>query len=172
MSDLRQYFGEHNPFWRTKGTDQLAKREYYFYTHRRRTPGLMGKISLGFIAFTTVYGAYAIKKVRAERERGKVVAYEFKRKSLPFVQAVHDRQFLAVKQRMDWLEEELFKNNPEELRALKRLYHDPMMWTDSSSRGFMHMGGVQKSYKNAWRMNQDWLIGHDSYRQNEAGSHY
>mmetsp|Transcript_7004 Transcript_7004/g.6853 ORF Transcript_7004/g.6853 Transcript_7004/m.6853 type:complete len:116 (+) Transcript_7004:182-529(+) len=113
----------------------------------------------------------SFKKARAERDRGRIILYEYKRKSIPFLQAIEDRRFLAGQQRKEWLIDALFEDK-EEMLALKRLYNDPTVWPGTQEPGHWHYGGVQRSYKGVWGQLQDWSYGNDPYRRNIPSSHF
>lgn len=175
MSDetsLHQYNREFNPFWRAKGTESLSRRNYLFYTQRRSTPGTMSKFSLGFMTMMTFYGVWCIKSYRMEKERVKMIEFEYQRRTTPFLQAIEDRRNLVFDQRESWLRKELFKDNPEELKALERLYNNPMSHVGDHKTGNMYMGGVPRSYKGHWRQNQDWMTGVDLHRKNIPNEHF
>jgi hypothetical protein len=121
-----------------------------------------------------LYGGYALRKYRFERERSKIVEFEYKRKAIPFLQAIQDRRQLALDQRREWLFTELYKDKPEELLYLQRLYNDPTIHGGSGGkdRAFIHFGGVQKSYKSMKGGIADFGQGYDGYMQNKPGEHY
>lgn len=161
----------HNPAWRARGPEWHERRHSLFYTSRRRIPGTISKLSLAAMFTSALYGTFSFKRVRGGKDRSKMVEYEYKRKSVAFLQAIEDRKYLANEKRKGWLLEELFEDK-EELLALKRLYNDPSIWTGAATRGFYHNGGVQKSYKSRFGHAQDFSLGNDSYRQNIAGTHF
>lgn len=175
MSDSDNIFHkyrQHNPFWKEKAASYTGRREALFYKPKVYTPGYFSKLSIGFVIGAMIIGIHEVKKFRTERDRSKAVAYEFKRKSVPFLQAVEDRKFLAVEHRRKLLLESLFTDS-EEYHALMRHYNDTTVWPGAGpERAFLHFGGTQRSYKNTWRHQLDYLNGSDGHMQNRPEDHY
>jgi hypothetical protein len=165
-------YKDHNPLWRARAPVYLERREELFYTLKRRTPGLFSKASIVFTVFGMVYGMHILKRTRSEQDKLFMVNYEYKRKALPFLQAVEDRRYLVIEQRKKWLSEELFKNRHEEYLALSRLFHDPTAWVQPFTRTSIFLGGIPKTYKGLSRGLLDSLSGKDTYTKNTTDSHF
>ncbi|CAG9326188.1 unnamed protein product [Blepharisma stoltei] len=164
-------YKDHNPYWKARGPAYNERRHQLFWTARRRIPGTVSKLSLACLFTCFFYGVYSFKKARTERDRGRMILYEYKRKSIPFLQAIEDRRFLASEKRKEWLVDALFEDK-EEMLALKRLYNDPTAYPGPQTPGHWHYGGTQRSYKAAWGQFQDWSYGNDAYRRNIPSAHF
>lgn len=161
----------HNPYWRA-GSNYNSYRSYLFATYDKKVPGGFAKIITGLMWFTFWYGAYRINCWKGERDRMKMVSYEFKRKVTPFLQAIQDRKYLVAQEREQWLQKELFKGREEELAALQRTYNDPYIFDTGKAQGYLHYWGIQRSYKSKPRYFLDTSTGMDPYRQNVPTEHY
>lgn len=172
QNSIFEDFKDHNPYWKARAPSYIERREYLFYTHKRRTPGLFSKASTVFVIFLAGYGLHVLKRSRKEKEKMSMVSYEFQRKGLPFLQAIEDRRFLALEMRKNWFLDELFKDNREEFLALKRTYNDPAMWLEPHDRTSIYMNGIPKNYKGPLRGNLNFLAGNDSYQKNVPDAHF
>ena len=98
MGDNETLFGKyryHNPFFRARGQMDQRRKEL-FTLQRNKIPGAFSKASFAAIWFSMLYGCYCFKRFRREKERYETVAYEYRRKVTPFIQAIEDRQFLVT----------------------------------------------------------------------------
>jgi hypothetical protein len=163
----------HNPFFTGRDKKWDARRSYLFTTQRKSVPGWWSRVSIGFCLFGFFYGSYALTTYRHEKERARVVGFEYARKATPFLQAIEDRRYLVAVKRQKWLEEELFKHNPDELRALRRTYNDPTVWVGAGGqKADLHFAGIESSYKGLPRQKLDFLFGRDKFAQNVPQDHF
>lgn len=165
-------YKDHNPFWRARSPSYLNRRNEIFITFRKNTPGLIPKLCWAGSALLFFIGFIELYKARQRRERFQMINYEFNRKSLPFLQAIEDRRYLAAEQRKDWVLDEMFKDNNEEYLYLKRLYVNPSIWVPPFSRVSVYMGGVTRSYKSTSRKILTGIRGSDDYVRNVPGTHF
>ena len=170
--NIFQNYKDFNPFWRARSPSYLERRHQLFYTLKRRTPGLYSKASWALLVFCGIYCHSLLQVARKEKENVNLVSYEYRRKGLPFLQAVEDRRFLALSQKEQWIQDELFKDNKEEYLALSRIFHDPTVWMPPFERTSIYLGGIPTTYKGIARSNLTTIVGKDQYAKNIPGTHF
>jgi hypothetical protein len=63
QNSIFEDFKDHNPYWKARAPSYIERREYLFYTHKRRTPGLFSKASTVFVIFFSSIWIACIEKV-------------------------------------------------------------------------------------------------------------
>mmetsp|Transcript_31467 Transcript_31467/g.35777 ORF Transcript_31467/g.35777 Transcript_31467/m.35777 type:complete len:181 (-) Transcript_31467:192-734(-) len=145
----RRYTEAHSP--QHKARNQMGERRSVLFPFRNAIPFRKYKLWMMVSLTSLFWGTYYITDARKERMKTNEQRTKLERRTLPFLQALEDIQWVAIDKRNDLVCQELFKDDLEEYQYLKKRFHQDDMWAPEAEWKIVYKHeGVPRSYIDSW----------------------